>query len=99
MGALENLLSGIGSIISGFINSILALIEGTYNIVAEIVFGILTLITAVIHGFISLGFNLVHFVYSNLAILLVLGGAFVAYSVFVAPQQGQTRRIGGKKRA
>ncbi|KAG9039948.1 hypothetical protein FRB95_004420 [Tulasnella sp. JGI-2019a] len=99
MGAVENLLGGIGSIVSGFFSSILALIEGTFNIVSEIVFGLLTLVTAIIHGFISLGFNLIHFVYTNLAILLVLGGAFFAYSVFLAPQQGRTKRIGGKKRA
>jgi len=100
MGAVENFLGGIGSIVSGFLNSILALLEGTYNIISEIVFGILTLVTAIISGFVKLGFNLIHFVYSNLAILLVLGGAFVAYSVFVAPQQqGLTKRVGVKKRA
>lgn len=63
MGALENLLSGIGAIISGFINSILALVEGTFNILSEIIFGVITLITSILSGFVKLGYNLIHFVY------------------------------------
>jgi len=97
MGALENLLNGIGAIITGFINSILALVEGTFSIIQEIVFGIITLITSIIRGFVTLGWNLVHFVYSNLAILILLLGAFFVYATFFAPQAPQKKRVGGRK--
>jgi len=99
MAAVEHLLSGITSIITGFINSILALIEGTFHIVQEIVFGIITLITSIVHGLVSLAWNLVHFVLSNVAILLLIGVSVFAYYAFVAPnQQVQSRRVGAKKK-
>jgi len=97
MAALENFLSGIGSIITGLINSIFALVEGTFQIVQEIALGIITLIISIVRGFISLGYNLLHFVLSNLPILLFLGGLFFVYSTYIGPQRTQARHVGARR--
>jgi len=97
MGALEDFLGGIGSIISGIINTALALVNGVVELVQTIIFAAITLVTTIFHALFSLCGSVLSFVMANIAVILLLGGGYFVYTTYVAPRR--TRRVGSKKRA
>ncbi|KAG9047120.1 hypothetical protein FS837_003004 [Tulasnella sp. UAMH 9824] len=98
MGALENFLGGIGSIVSGFINSIVALIDGTIQVIQNVIFAFITLFTSLIHAVFSLFGNFITFILGNITILVILAIGWFAYTQFFV-QSPQGKRTGAKKRA
>jgi hypothetical protein len=62
MGALEDFLGGIGSIISGIVNTALALVNGVVELVQTIIFAAITLVTTIFHALFSLCGSVLSFV-------------------------------------
>ncbi|KIO34563.1 hypothetical protein M407DRAFT_88120 [Tulasnella calospora MUT 4182] len=98
MGALEDFLGGIGSIVSGFINSILALIDGTVQVIQNVIFALITLFTSLLHAVFSLFGNFITFILGNITVLVILAIGWFAYTQFFA-ESTRAKRPGTKKRA